>query len=373
MAKKEFGELITSNRVLMGPGPSNYDPRVIKAMASPLVSHLDPEIHPILDETIELLKYLFKTKNEVTLAMSGTGTAGGETAFSNVIEEGDKAIVCVNGFFSERNIEMIERCGGEAIRIDSEWGKPIDVEEVIETLKENPDTKVLSMTHGETSTGVVTPLDEVGKFCNQTPTLFIVDAVPTLGGMDVDVDGWNIDICFSGTQKCISAPPSMAPITFNQKAIDVIKNRRTKIQTLYLDALELMRHWGKERKYHHTLPVIMIYALREALKIIYEEGLEERFRRHEEVSQLLKKHLIEMGFKLFAQKGYRLPMLTSAMIPEGFSEKEIKTRLLNEYNIEIGGGFGKLAGKLLRIGLMGYSCSKRNVYYLISALKEIMT
>ena len=373
MELKKIKELITSNRILLGPGPSNYDPRVMKAMTSPLISHLDPEIYPILDEIVELLKYLFKTKNEVTLPMSGTGTAGGETAFTNVIEQGDKAIVCLNGFFSERNIEMIERCGGEVIRIDAEWGKPIDIEEVEKTLRENPDVKVLSMTHGETSTGVLTPLEEVGKFCSQTPTLFVVDAVPTLGGMDVDVDGWNIDICYSGTQKCLSAPPAMAPITFSQKAIDVIKNRKTKIQTLYLDAIELMRHWGKERKYHHTLPIVMIYALREALRIIYEEGLEERFKRHKEISQLLKVHLTEMGFKLFAQEGYRLPMLTSAEIPEGLNEKVIITKLLNEYNIEIGGGFGKLAGKLLRIGLMGYSCSKKNVYYLISALKEIMS
>jgi len=372
MIKEKINELITSNRVLMGPGPSNYDPRVTKVMITPLISHLDPEIHPVLDETVELMKYLFKTKNEITLAMSGTGTAGGETAFTNVIEKGDKAIVCVNGFFSERNIEMIERCGGKVIRIDAEWGKPMDLEEIERNLKENPDAKILSMTHGETSTGVLTPLEEIGKLCSQTPTLFVVDAVPTLGGMNVDVDGWNIDICYSGTQKCLSAPPAMAPITFSQRAIDVIKGRKTKIQTLYLDAIELMKHWGKERKYHHTLPIVMIYALREALRIIYEEGLEERFKRHKEVSQLLKTHLIEMGFKLFAQEGYRLPMLTAVKLPEGLSDREIITKLLKEYNIEIGGGFGKLAGKLLRIGLMGYSCSKVNVYYLIAALKEIL-
>ena len=366
-----YKELNPSERILMGPGPSNVDPRVLKAMATPLIGHLDPEFLEIMNETMEMLRQLFQTKNIITIPVSGTGSSGMEAAFCNVIEEGDEVLVCVNGVFGQRMCDVVERCRGKLIKIEAEWGRIIPPEKVKETLKkENP--KIVAIVHAETSTGILQPLEDISQIVKERGALFLVDTVTSLAGAPVKFDEWGIDICYSGTQKCISCPPGLAPITFSDKAMEVIRNRKQKVQSWYLDMSMIERYWGSERFYHHTAPISMIYAFHEALRIIHEEGLENRFKRHKDNGMMLKAGLEAMGLKLLAQEGYRAPMLTTVGIPENIVDMNVRKKLLNDYHIELGGGLGEFKGKAWRVGLMGYSSSKRNVLCLLNALENIL-
>lgn len=369
---KNYKQLNPSTRVLLGPGPSNVHPRVLKAMSTPLVGHLDPDFLEVMNETMELLRYVFQTRNELTIPMSGTGSAGMETLFVNLLEPGDKAVVCINGLFGQRMADIVERCGAELVTVEGEWGRIIEPDQVEEALKKAGGAKVVAIVHAETSTGVRQPLEEISKIAKKYDALFLVDTVTSLGGMEVKVDEWGIDASYSGTQKCLSCPPGLSPVTFSERAREVIKKRKTKVQSWYLDLSMIQNYWGKERFYHHTAPISMNYALREALMLIHEEGLEARFARHERNSKALTAGLEAMGLEMIAQEGYRLPSLHAVKIPEGIDDAKTRKMLLEEFNIEIGGGLGDFKGKAWRIGLMGYSSTKNNVFLVLSALEAVL-
>ncbi|HSB06650.1 MAG TPA: alanine--glyoxylate aminotransferase family protein [Thermodesulfobacteriota bacterium] len=372
MEKINLKEFNPSPRILLGPGPGNVHYRVYQAMATPVIGYLDPLLLSAMDEISIMLRDLFQTKNRMTLALPGTGSSGMEASFLNFVEPGDTVVIFVKGYFGERMAEMAARFGAKVVRIDQEWGKPFEPERVIKTLKEHPEAKICAIVHAETSTGVRQPLEEIGAYCRKTDTLYLVDVVTSLGGCEVKVDQWGIDISYSCSQKGIGVPPGLAPFTASSKAMDVRRARKTKVQGWYLDLLLLEKYWGEERVYHHTAPASMLYALREGLRIIFEEGLEARFKRHETISDALKMGLESLGFGLFAQEGYRLPMLTSAYLPSGVEDVSTRKKLLNEYNIEVGGGLGLVKGKIWRVGLMGDSCQMQYVHCLISALKEML-
>jgi alanine-glyoxylate transaminase/serine-glyoxylate transaminase/serine-pyruvate transaminase len=356
----------------MGPGPSDVHPLVLKAMATPLIGHLDPQFIEIMDGVKEMLRALFRTKNDLTFAVSATGSAGMETCFVNLLEPGDEALVCVNGVFGNRMCDNVERCGGKLMRVDAAWGQPIEPGQVKEAL-EKCKPKLVAIVHAETSTGVLQPLEEIGEMVHDAGALFLVDTVTSLGGTDVRVDDWGIDAVYSGTQKCISCPPGLSPVSFSERAIKVIENRKAKVQSWYLDLTMVRKYWeGKKRVYHHTAPVSMIYGLYEALRLIFEEGLEERFERHRHNHELLRDGLEEMGFEFLVASQFRLPMLNAVKIPDGLDDAAVRQQLLDEYNIEIGAGLGDFAGKVWRIGLMGCSCTEGHVNKLLSALQKIM-
>ncbi len=367
--KKEFNP---TARFLMGPGPSDVNPRVLKAMATPLVGHLDPQFIQIMDEVKEMTRKLFQTSNQVTSVISATGSAGMETCFVNLLEPGDEALVCVNGVFGNRMCDIVERCGAKLIRVDTPWGKSIDPAQVKEALKKSK-PKIVAIVHAETSTGVLQPLEEISKMTHAAGALFLVDAVTSLGGTQVKVDDWGIDAIYSGTQKCISAPPGLSPVSFSPQAIEVMDKRKTKVQSWYLDMSMIRNYWaGAKRAYHHTGPISMVYAIHEALRIVLEEGLENRFERHCRNHQILKDGLEAMGFEFLVEAKYRLPMLNAIKIPEGVNDLDVRNRLLNEYNIEVGAGLGEFAGKVWRIGLMGESCTRNHINMVLSALKQIL-
>ena len=369
--KTNFQDLKPSPRILLGPGPSNVHPRVLRAMATPLVGHLDPEFLVIMDETKELLRYVFQTENDLTLPISGTGTAGMEASLYNIIEQGDRVVVVVKGFFGERMCDMAGRCGAQVKRIEVEWGRIVEPEQVKAALK-GGGVKVVALVHAETSTGVLQPLEEISQMVHEHGAFLLVDAVTSLGGHPVKVDEWGIDICYSGSQKCLACPPGLAPITFNNRASEAMRNRKSKVQGWYLDMTMVEKYWGQERAYHHTAPITMNYALREALRLIFEEGLEARFDRHRLNHQALLAGLQAMGLEPFAQAGHRLWTLNTVRVPEGVEDARIRRRLLDEFSIEIGGGLGPLKGQIWRIGLMGYSSSKRNVLLCLGALETVL-
>ncbi|MFQ6040642.1 MAG: pyridoxal-phosphate-dependent aminotransferase family protein, partial [Candidatus Poribacteria bacterium] len=321
---KIYGELKPSSRILLGPGPSNVNQRVLKAMATPMLGYLDPEFIKIMDETADMLRAVFGTKNTLTFPVSGTGMSGMEAALCNLIEPGDEVIVCVKGVFGGRMADIVERIGGKLTVVEAEWGKIIPPEKVKEALAKVK-AKVVAIVHAETSTGVLQPLDEISEIVHNHGALFLVDCVTSLGGQPVGLDGRGIDIAYSGTQKCLGGPPGLAPISFSDKAIEAIKNRKTKIQSFYFDMNLLERYWcGEQRAYHHTVSMTMVYALREALRIVLEEGLEARYARHQRNADALKAGLTAMGLKLIAQEGYRAPMLTTVAIPDGISDANIR-------------------------------------------------
>ncbi len=360
-------------RLLMGPGPSNVHPRVYQALSTPIIGHLDPEFLNIMNDIQNLLRYVFQTKNQFTIAISGTGSAGMEAGLVNVIEPGDTVIVGVNGVFGGRMSEIVRRGGGNLVQIKSPWGEIIDPQRIADALKTAGKVKAVALVHAETSTGALQPIEEIGKLCKQHGALLIVDAVTSLGGVPVKVDEWQIDICYSGTQKCLSCPPGLAPITFSEAALQVARHRQTKIQSWYLDVTLIADYWAdSKRAYHHTAPISMNYALREALRLVQEEGLEARWERHRRNWQELLAGLAELELQPLVVEPYRLPSLTSVNVPTGIDEAKVRRTLLNEYNIEIGGGLGDLAGKIWRIGLMGESSRKANVVYLLAALHEIL-
>jgi len=365
-------ELNPTTRFLMGPGPSDVHPRVLKAMSTPLIGHLDPQFIEIMDGVMEMLRRLFQTKNEVTFPVSATGSAGMETCFVNLLEPGDEAMVCVNGVFGNRMCDNVERCGAKLVRVDAPWGRiiePIQVEQALEGC--NP--KLVAIVHAETSTGVRQPLEEISKIVHDAGALLLVDTVTSLGGMDVRMDNWGIDAIYSGTQKCISAPPGLSPVSFGPRAAEVMDKRKTKVQSWYLDLSMVRKYWaGAKRAYHHTAPISMVYALHEALRLIFEEGLDARFERHRLNHELLRDGLEQMGFEFIVAPEYRLPMLNAVKIPAGVDDAAVRRQLLDEFNIEIGAGLGDFAGKVWRIGLMGCSSTQNHVNMLLAALQKIL-
>ncbi len=366
-----YPELNPPVRLLLGPGPSNVDPRVTRAMAAPMVGHLDPEFLKVMDDSKQLLQHVFQTENYLTLPVSGTGSAGMEAAMYNVVEPGDKVLVCVNGYFGERMCDMAQRCGGELIRLDAEWGHTVDPARVEAAVKKEP-IKVVFIVHAETSTGVLQPLEEISRIAHDNGALMMVDTVTSLGGCPVKVDEWGLDVVYSGTQKCLSCPPGLAPITCSTRAERALDARKTKVQSWYLDMTMVRQYWGKERFYHHTAPISMCYAFREALRLVCEEGLEARWQRHELNSRALMAGLQAMGLEPFAQEVYRLPSLNAVRVPESVEDGKVRKRLLNEYSIEIGGGLGKLKGQIWRIGLMGYNSTPKTVFTFLGALESVL-
>ena len=369
----QYKDLNPGKRILMGPGPSNVHPRTLKAMSTPLVGHLDPDFLSIMNETKMMLKDVFQTDNEFTIPLSGTGSAGMEACLVNLLEPGDKAIVCVNGLFCERMVEIVKRCQAEPIIVNSEWGTIIEPEQVEKALKQSGKVKLVAAVHAETSTGACQPLEEISALAKKSSALFVVDAVTSLGGIPVKVDEWQIDAIYSGTQKCLSCPPGLSPVSFSENAFSVINKRQHAIQSWYLDVQLLRNYWGKERFYHHTAPISMVYALREALRLVLEEGLENCISRHKLHSKALVAGLEAMGLQMVVAADYRLPELNAVYIPKEIDDLTVRRALLNEYGIEIGGGLGKFKGKIWRVGLMGYTCNKENVILFLSALEEILS
>lgn len=362
---------VNLKRVLLGPGPSDVEPRVLEALSRPTVGHLDPAFLDVLNEIRELLQYAFQTKNEMTIAMSGTGSAGMETCVVNLIEPGDSMLVCINGVFGRRMADVAGRCGGEVETLEIEWGKVFAPEQIADSLKKKP-AKVVGIVHAETSTGACQPIEEISRIVHDNGALLLVDSVTSLGGMNVDVDGWLIDACYSGSQKCLSCPPGLSPVTFSEAAMKAIENRKTKVQSWYLDISMIRQYWGSERLYHHTAPVNMAYALLESLRIVREEGLDKRWARHTANHKILKAGLSAIGIDYVAQPGYELPMLNAVSIPPGVDDAVLRRQLLNEFNIEIGGGLGDFKGRVWRVGLMGSSSTISNVMLFLSALEKCL-
>jgi alanine-glyoxylate transaminase/serine-glyoxylate transaminase/serine-pyruvate transaminase len=372
--KAQFTTFIPPFRTLMGPGPSDVDPRILNALSRPTVGHLDPAFIQLMDEVKLLLQYAFQTENQLTMPVSAPGSAGMESVFVNLLEPGDKVIVCQNGVFGGRMQQNAIRCGATAVMVQDTWGKPTDLHKLEDALKANPDAKAIAFVHAETSTGVRNDAKAMCALAKQYDCLTIVDAVTSLGGIDLDVDGWRVDAIYSGTQKCLSCVPGLSPISFSQQAVDVIKNRKTKVQSWFLDMELVMAYWGQggKRAYHHTAPVNSIYALHESLRILHEEGLQAAWQRHADMHLALKAGLENIGLEFIVEETYRLPQLNLVGIPDGVEDAKIRAQLLNEFDLEIGAGLGELAGKAWRIGLMGYGSNRKNVDYCVNALTSVL-
>jgi len=359
------------NRILMGPGPSNVPPRVLQAMSAPCIGHLDPYFLQVMDDTQQLLRFLFQTENPLTIPVSGTGSSGMETCLVNLMEPGDTVLVCVNGVFGTRICDIVQRTGGNLIRLDIPWGRAIDPEDVKRAIQ-GRNVDIVAVVHAETSTGVCSPIREISEVAHEAGAIILADMVTSLGGMEVTLDDMGIDGAYSGTQKCISCPPGLSPISFGPKAMEKLEKRRTPVISWYLDMSMVSSYWGPERKYHHTAPINMIYALREALRIIAEEGLEQRWQRHRLNHKALVAGIEAMGLSLLVPKQERLPMLNAVLIPDGADDVLARRALLSQFGLEIGGGLGELAGKIWRVGLMGHSSQPRNVFLFLSALESIL-
>ena len=364
-----YPELNPPPRLLLGPGPSLVHPLVLRSMATPLVGHLDPYFLEIMGRTQELLRYIFETENRLTVPISGTGSAAMEAAIANMVEPGDAVLVCINGYFGLRLVDMAGRYGGEVSTIEKPWGEVFDVTEIEQALQARP-AKIVAIVHAETSTGARQPMEGIADVIHAQGGVLITDAVTSLGGISVKVDELGIDVCYSGSQKCLSCPPGVSPLTLSPRAEERLVARKSPVANWYLDLSMIQKYWGAERTYHHTAPISSNYALYEGLRIVAEEGLENRWNRHQENAELLWNGLEGLGFSMHVAKEYRLPMLTTVRIPDGMDEMKIRSQLLNEYNIEIAGGLGELKGKAWRIGLMGYSSRKENVTLLLAALKD---
>ena len=360
-------------RLLMGPGPSNVNARVLQAMALPTIGHLDPAFTALMDETMELLRGVFGTRNMLTFPMSGTGSAGMETCFVNVLQPGDRVLVGVNGVFGERMCDVARRCGAEVTRVEAAWGSALDPEAVRLAAREvRP--RVVAFVHAETSTGVLQPVEGIAAAAREVEALLLMDCVTSLGGgAAVQIDAWGVDLAYSGTQKCLSCPPGLAPVTFGERALAALDGRTTPVQSWYLDLSMIRRYWTGERFYHHTAPINMLYGLRESLRLITEEGLDRRVERHRRHAEALWAGLEAMGMKLAVPREIRLPSLTTVRIPEGAEDLPIRQALLREANLEIGGGLGPGKGMLWRIGLMGETSTAANVLNLLSWLERLLT
>ncbi|MBN1313486.1 MAG: alanine--glyoxylate aminotransferase family protein [Anaerolineae bacterium] len=367
----DYPEINPPARVLLGPGPSMVHPRVLRAMAAPVLGHLDPAFLSIMDRIQQLLRYVFQTENSLTLPVSGTGSAAMETAVANMVEPGDPVLVCVNGYFGGRIAEMSRRYGGDVQTIDRPWGEVFGAEEVRDALARRP-ARIVAIVHAETSTGALQPLDEIAQVVRERGGILIVDAVTSLGGVPVRVDDVGIDVCYSGSQKCLGCPPGAGPITLGSRAIDKLEQRKSPGTNWYLDLTLLAKYWGHERAYHHTASSSLNYALYEGLRLVVEEGLENRWARHCSNAELLWRGLAKLDLVPHVPEARRLPMLTTVRIPEGVDEVRIRQELLRRYNIEIAGGLGELQGKVWRIGLMGYSSRPENVLLLLAALEQLL-
>jgi len=359
-----------SPRILLGPGPSDVPPPVLAALAAPTLGHLDPEYLQIMDETRGLLQRVFRTENRLTLAVPGTGSAGMEACVANLTEAGDEAIVCVAGAFGSRMADMADRHGATVHLVEAPWGQTIDAGAVEAALKAHPRAKWVGIVHAETSTGAHQPLEEISRVVHAAGALLIVDAVTSLGGHELHVDDWRIDACYSGTQKCLSCPPGLAPVTFSAAALEAMDRRKTKVRSWYLDMSLIRNYWSADRVYHHTAPVNMTYALREALRLVLEEGLDARIARHHANHLALRAGLEALGIAYIP--AVSLAPLNAVHIPAGVDDARVRARLLDDFGIEIGGGLGPFKGKAWRIGLMGASSTKRNVTLLLSALKSVL-
>ncbi len=358
--------------LLMGPGPACVPPAVYQAIAKPTIGHLDPRFIAIMDEIKARLQQVMQTRNRLTLPISGTGSAGMETAFVNLVEHGDRVLILKNGVFGMRMVDVAQRLGAEVDVIEFEWGTPVDVEKVKVQLASRS-YKIVAVVHAETSTGAMNPVAEIGAAVKPTGALYLVDAVTSLGGIPVETDAWGIDVIYSGTQKCLSCPPGLAPVSFSDRAVETLRARRTKVPNWYLDLTMIVDYWqGAKRAYHHTAPINMLYAIDAALEAILEEGLEAVFARHAETHRRLVAGLEAMGLSMPVAPASRLPMLNAVRVPEGVDEAAVRSRLLKEFDIEIGAGLGPLAGKIWRIGLMGHTARAQNVDRLLDALKKIL-
>ena len=366
---KEFNP---PKRILLGPGPSDVDPRVLSALSTPLVGHLDPAFLRVMDDIQQLLRTVFETRNRLTIPISATGSAGMEAAFVNLIEPGDPVVVCVNGVFGERMSDIVGRCGGKLIRVEAEWGAGLDMDEVRQVLHRTR-PKILAAVHAETSTGVLTPPARLREVLAEFPeTLLLLDCVTSLGGHPVGIDRHGVDFAYSGTQKCLSCPPGLAPITASDRAVEKIRRRKTKVQSWYLDLTMVEKYWGADRTYHHTAPISMNYALRESLRLVVEEGLGNRFDRHHLNHRALVAGVEAMGLQMLVQPEDRLWVLNTVRVPDGVSDAAVRSRLLSDFGIEIGGGLGPLKNRIWRVGLMGTSSHPNNVLLFLNALERIL-
>jgi len=358
-------------RLLLGPGPSNYSNRVRQALSTNEIGHLDPRFIDIMNETQELLRYVWQTDHAFTIPVSGTGSAAMEASLANLVEPGDVVLIGVNGYFGERLCDMASRYGADVRRLEKGWGEVFTTDEIGEAIEFHRPL-ILGLIHAETATGALQPMDRIGKLCREFNCLLLLDTVTSLGGVPVTLDRWHVDVAYSGGQKCISCPPGIAPLTLGPRALEKLNRRKTKVANWYLDMSLLSKYWGPERTYHHTAPVNMVFALREALRIIAEEGLEDRWERHLRNAKALWEGLEEIGVSPFVSEEWRLPSLTTAIVPDGVDAKAVSQYLLEHFNIEIAGAFGPLAGKVWRIGLMGHNSRHENVVLLLAALKEAL-
>jgi len=358
-------------RLLLGPGPSNAHPRVLQALGMKQVGHLDPSFINLMNEVQELLRYAWQTSNRLTIPVSGTGSAAMEASLANTVEPGDVVLIGINGYFGHRLADMAGRYGADVRHIEKPWGEVFSLGDLRAGLEEHHPV-VLALVHAETSTGARQPLVGVAELCREFDCLLLVDSVTSLGGVPLFLDEWGVDVAYSGSQKCLSCPPGLAPLTLGPRAVDKLANRRSKVANWYLDMSLVGKYWGSERTYHHTAPINMNYALRESLRLVAEEGLEARWSRHQATAELFWEGLEEIGLSCHVQREYRLPSLTTVRVPDGVDAKAVSARLLTEYNIEIAGGLGQLAGQVWRVGLMGYNSRPENVLLLLAALKEVL-
>ncbi len=365
-------ELNPSYRLLLGPGPCNVDPRILRIASAPQLGHIDPEFFGILEETAQLLRWVFQTKNEMTLCVSGSGFSGAEAVLCNLLEEGDTLIAGSLGFFSGQIVEISQRAGARVINLETELGKPLAPEVLEQAFRDHPEARIFATAIAETSTGLWQPLEELERITHAHGALFVVDAVCGLGGVPMNIDEMRIDACYAGSQKSLGALPGLAPVTLNERAVQVIQHRKRLVQSYYLDLLKLNRYWNGDHAYHHTACSNLVYAMREALRITLEEGLETRWARHQLHGEALRAGIKAMGLDILTQPGYELPVLTAVSLREGIDEMAIRKGLLEEYNIEIGGGFGALKGRLIRIGLMSYNSCRKNVDTVLAALEHVL-
>jgi (S)-ureidoglycine-glyoxylate aminotransferase len=370
---ERFGDLLPGPRILLGPGPTMADPRVLRAMATPLLGQFDPEFTVLMNEVMTLCRHVFQTANPRTYPVSGTGRAGLEAAITSVVEPGDRVVVGECGRFGLLLIEIAERCGAEVVAVRGEWGRVLDPDPVAAALRQGR-TKLVALIHGETSTGVLQPLADIARLAREHDALVMADAVVTLGGSEVATDQWGLDVAVGGTQKCLSCPSGMAPLTYGERAEAAIRARRTKVRSNYLDLGQLADYWSPARFNHHTAPTAMVYGLREALRAVHEEGLEPRFARHRRHGDALRAGLEAMGLALFGKEApaHRLPFITPVVVPDGVDELRVRRRLVEDFGIEIGAAFGPLQGKIWRIGTMGYSARRQNVLLCLAALEAVL-
>lgn len=367
-----INDLNVPQRLLLGPGPSAVHPRVLRTMSTALIGYLDPEWLSLMDEEQALLRSVFQTNNTLTFPMSGTGSAGMETAFCNFVEPGDTVVIGCNGYFSERMCEMARLYGANVKRIEKAWGDVFTHEEIDAALVQNKPVKLFALIHAETSTGALQPLDGIGDLVHRHGALFVIDCVTSLGGVPVNIDAWGVDVAYSASQKCLGCPPGLSPLTVSERAGEILRSRKNRVPNWYLDLTMIERYWNKERVYHHTPSTTLHYGFREGLRLVLEEGLEDRWSRHRAIAGYLWEKMENLGLTLFVPPDHRLPSLTTLCVPDGVDDLAVRTRLRDAYNIDIAGGFGPLKGKIWRVGLMGFSSRRENVTLLSEALREIL-